>query len=140
MSILRPKDGDYIVRGLFLLIGWSVFGWIPVAVVGGLLGGAGGAAVGLLSSLIIIGPFGYFRYLKLDPKVYPQRTKTCACGHPDYIHRFNWECRDGQISDTTFNPLLDRYVTVRHGGCQCPKFKQQRWWRTNAQDPNDWSG
>lgn len=73
MSILRPKDGDYIVRGLFLLITWAFLGWVPFAVVGGILAGAGGAAVGFFGAIVIVGPFLYTRYLWLDPGVVKYR-------------------------------------------------------------------
>lgn len=71
MSILRPKDGDYIVRGLYLLLAWTVLGWFPVTVIGGILGGAGGAAIGIFLALFGT-PVIYWRYLKLDP----ERKKT----------------------------------------------------------------
>lgn len=74
MSILRPKDGDYIVRGLYLLIGWTLFGWVPFAVAGAFLAGAGGATITAIIG-ISISPILYKGYLKLDPKVYPQKTK-----------------------------------------------------------------
>jgi hypothetical protein len=74
MSVLRPKDGDYIGRGLLLLLGWVIVGWAPFVLVGALLAGAGGAALGLAVSASI-GVALYVAYLKLDPVVYP-RPKT----------------------------------------------------------------
>lgn len=74
MSVLRPKDGDYIGRGLLLLLGWIIFGWMPFALVGALLAGAGGAATGLAIGMPI-GVFLYSAYLKTDPRVYPLRGK-----------------------------------------------------------------
>jgi len=62
VSALRPKDGDYITRGVFLLLGWFSVGWLPFAFVGALLAGAGGAAVGLFLS-IPLGIWGYSAYL-----------------------------------------------------------------------------
>ena len=74
MSLLRPKDGDYIVRGIFLLIGWACSGGSFLAFLGGVLAGLGGAIVGFIFS-IFFGVFLYGRYLKLDPSVYPQKQK-----------------------------------------------------------------
>lgn len=68
MSILRPKDGDYIGRGIFLLLGWIIIGWVPFVIVGALLAGAGGAAVGLFGS-IALGVALYGPYLNLDPRI-----------------------------------------------------------------------
>lgn len=67
MSVLRPKDGDYIVRGIILLLGWTLFGWMPFALAGALLAGPGGAAIGLLVG-IAVGVLLYGPYLDLDPR------------------------------------------------------------------------
>ena len=71
MSMLRPKDGDYIGRGILLLLGWTIFGWMPFALIGALLAGAGGATIGFAVSLplgiLLFGP-----YLKLDRSAYPR--------------------------------------------------------------------
>lgn len=37
MSMLRPKDGDYITRGILLLLGWYTIGWVISVVVGAAL-------------------------------------------------------------------------------------------------------
>lgn len=68
MNILRPKDGDYIVRGIFLLLGWICTGWTLLTFLGGVIAGSGGALVGCFIG-IGVGFYGYYRYLKLDPKV-----------------------------------------------------------------------
>ncbi|ACL42310.1 hypothetical protein Achl_4359 (plasmid) [Pseudarthrobacter chlorophenolicus A6] len=73
MSILRPKDGDYIGRGLLLFIGWVIVGWLPFAVIGALLAGAGGATIGFVAS-IPVGVVLYGAYLRLDPAAYPRRS------------------------------------------------------------------
>ena len=74
MSVLRPKDGDYITRGVFLLLGWFIVGWVPFAVVGALLAGAGGAAVGLGIS-VPIGVVLYGVYIKQDSVAYRRPRK-----------------------------------------------------------------
>lgn len=61
--MLRPKNEDYITRGLFLLLGWIVIGWVPFAFAGALLAGAGGAALGLFVS-IPVGIALYWAYLE----------------------------------------------------------------------------
>jgi hypothetical protein len=66
MSVLRPKDGDYIGRGIILLLGWTILGWLPFAIIGALLAGAGGATVGFVLS-IPLGVVLYDAYLKLNP-------------------------------------------------------------------------
>lgn len=73
MSILRPKDGDYIVRGIFLLVCWVCIGGVPLAVLGGIIAGVGGATVAFIGALFIA-PIIFWFYLRLDPKVYPQKT------------------------------------------------------------------
>lgn len=120
MSILKPKDGDYIVRGIFLLLGWTCVGWIPFAVLGAILAGAGGAAVGLFIG-IIAGVLCYWLYLKLDPAVYSQKKqKDCICGHTRADHRYGLSCH---------SPV-----------CACDKYTLKPWWRTKASyDPNNWS-
>jgi hypothetical protein len=37
MGILKPKDGDYITRGVFLLLGWFTVGWLPFCFLGAVL-------------------------------------------------------------------------------------------------------
>lgn len=74
MSILRPKDGDYIVRGIFLLVGWICVGGFFLSALGGLLAGGGGSVLGVCIAVGLT-PVIYWRYLKLDPAVYPQRPK-----------------------------------------------------------------
>lgn len=37
MSILKPKDGDYITRGVFLLLGWFMLGWLPFSFLGAVI-------------------------------------------------------------------------------------------------------
>lgn len=74
MSMFRPKDGDYIVRGITLLLAWFAVGWMPFAFIGALLAGAGGAAIGLFVS-VPIGVALYDAYLKTDPRAYPLRGK-----------------------------------------------------------------
>jgi hypothetical protein len=74
VSVLRPKDGDYISRGIILLWAWTVFGWMPFALIGALLAGAGGATIGFAVAF----PMGFIlfpAYLKLDPSEHPQRSK-----------------------------------------------------------------
>jgi hypothetical protein len=66
MSVLRPKDGDYIGRGILLLLGWTIFGWMPFAVLGAVLAGAFGATVGFAVSFPL-GVLLYVPYLNLDP-------------------------------------------------------------------------
>ena len=68
MSLFQPKDADYIARGLLLLIAWFWVGWLPFAIVGAILAGAGGAAVGLVIS-IPIGIWGYSAYLNYGLRV-----------------------------------------------------------------------
>jgi hypothetical protein len=130
MSIIRPKDGDYIVRGLFLLIVWTFLGWIPFAAVGGILAGAGGAFFGAVTG-IFFGVFLFWRYLKLDPK----RQKLCECGHDKDAHHGGWlGCLNGWGYDNNL-PISDSAV-----GCQCMKYKPKRWWRLiNSKDANSWS-
>jgi len=137
MSILRPKDGDYIVRGIFLLFCWCRIGWVPLAFLGGVIAGAGGAAFATFIALAVIGPILYWRYLKLDPRTNPQRVKLCECGHEALDHRGTLECTHGVI----FTPVSDsKYgVNISGGGCQCLRYRRERWWRTNPQNPNDWS-
>jgi hypothetical protein len=67
MSVLRPRDGDYITRGIFLLLGWFIIGWAPFVLVGALLAGAGGAALGLFIS-IPLGVALYWVYLDKYPR------------------------------------------------------------------------
>ena len=67
MSVLRPKDGDHITRGIFLLLGWFIIGWVPFAIAGALLAGAGGAALGLVVS-VPIGVALYWLYLERYPR------------------------------------------------------------------------
>lgn len=71
MSMLRPKDGDYIGRGILLLLGWTLFAWMPAALIGAILAGAGGATIGFAVSfplgILFFGP-----YLKMDPVAYPR--------------------------------------------------------------------
>lgn len=65
MSLLRPKNGDYAVRGLFLLIAWiCIIAPGPFAIAGALLAGARGAAAGLLAGIFAgIGAYSwYLRY------------------------------------------------------------------------------
>lgn len=125
MSIIRPKDGDYIVRGLFLLIVWAVLGWVPFAIAGALLAGPGGATVTTIGCLLI-SPVLYQAYLRLDPK----KIKKCECGHSARAHYKNTNgCQ--YLWNIVHNPMVN--------GCQCQKYKAARWWRTNAQDPHDWS-
>lgn len=131
MSLLRPKDGDYIVRGLFLLIAWTFLGWIPFAAVGGILAGAGGAFVGAVIG-IFFGVFLYWRYLKLDPKVSQPQT-LCKCGHDKDAHNSGYlGCLDGWGYDN----MSESEPKV---GCGCMHYKTQHWWRTKPQDANDWS-
>lgn len=119
MSILKPKDGDYIVRGIFLLLGWACVGWIPLAVLGGIFAGPGGAAVGLIFG-IFISPALYQRYLKLDPKVYPQKQKVCSCGHERFVHMNGLACHS----------LV----------CECYGYAPKRWWvRKSSLNPHNWS-
>ena len=73
MSILKPKDGDYIVRSIFLLVGWCCIGWVPFAFVGGILAGAGGATLGFAVAYFSA-PFVYWAYLKLD-LIYSQNLR-----------------------------------------------------------------
>lgn len=121
MSILNPKDGDYIVRGIFLLLGWTLAGWVPFAVLGGILAGTGGATIGLLAG-VLFGPFIlYPSYLKLDPKVYPKKAKDCICGHTRADHKYGLACHD-LYCDT------------------CYHYKPRPWWRSKASyDPHNWS-
>lgn len=75
MSVLRPKDGDYISRGILLLLAWTIFGWMPAALLGAILAGAGGATIGFALSL----PLGFLLlapYLKLDPVAYPRTPEA----------------------------------------------------------------
>lgn len=71
MSVLRPKDGDYVGRGIILLLGWTIFGWMPFALVGALLAGAFGATIGFAVSFPV-GIFLFGPYLKLEPRAYPR--------------------------------------------------------------------
>jgi hypothetical protein len=66
VSVLRPKDGDYIGRGIILLWVWTVFGWMPAALLGAVLAGAFGATVGFAVAFPL-GILLYGPYLKLDP-------------------------------------------------------------------------
>ncbi|QED11657.1 membrane protein [Arthrobacter phage Qui] len=120
MSILKPKDGDYIVRGIFLLLGWTCVGWVPFAVLGAILAGAGGAAVGLFIG-VIVGIVLFWLYLKLDPYVErPKKPKNCTCGHTRVDHKYGLACHS-------------RY-------CECYKYKPKPWWvRKSSLDPNNWS-
>jgi hypothetical protein len=74
MSVLKPKDGDYIGRGILLLLVWTIAGWMPFALVSALLAGAGGAATGFAIGMPL-GIFLYSAYLKTDPRVYPRRKQ-----------------------------------------------------------------
>jgi hypothetical protein len=75
MSLLRPKDGDYIVRGIFLLVSWVLsFGSLFTFLGGVLAGGAG--AVYAFFGVCAISLFGFWRYLKLNPSVYPQKKQN----------------------------------------------------------------
>jgi hypothetical protein len=37
MSILKPKNGDYITRGILLLLGWFTLGWAPFCFLGAVI-------------------------------------------------------------------------------------------------------
>lgn len=73
MSTLKPKDLDYVLRAITLLVIWTAVGWLPMAVLGFalgyLLGGGtnvhttGGALWGIFL-YIPLGILGYWIYLK----------------------------------------------------------------------------
>lgn len=70
MSVLRPKDGDYIGRGILLLLLWFCFGWAPCALLGAVtfsfLFGSSTAAAGASIVFFLYIPVGlvlYSRYL-----------------------------------------------------------------------------
>lgn len=134
MSILRPKDGDYIVRGLFLFVGWTFLGWVPFAVAGGMLAGASGAVVSALIAVALIGPFLYWLYLRIDP-----RSKPCVCGHFENFHRNSLECLSGRVSSTIYDPVMGRHNTARYGGCSCLRYSKKTFFNRKPSDPNDWS-
>lgn len=75
MSVLKPKDGDYITRGIFLLLGWFCFGWLPFAFLGaitfsflfGPTTAVGGATI-FFGLAIPLGIFMYWQYLQWSYK------------------------------------------------------------------------
>lgn len=125
MSILRPKDGDYIVRGIFLLFCWLCIGGLSLTILGGIVAGAGGAAVALLGA-ILISPVLYRFYLKLDPRVYPQRVKFCVCGHENNAHLD--QAMVCVYSPTGIYAVLG--VINKEEFCWCPRYKQESIFRT----------
>jgi hypothetical protein len=62
VSILKPKDGDYVSRGLLLLIAWVCFvAPGPFTVVGALLAGGAGAIIGLFTGVVAgVAAFGWY--------------------------------------------------------------------------------
>lgn len=70
MSILKPKDGDYITRGILLLLGWFLFGWMPFSFLGAIMfsflfgptTAVGGATIFFVLA-VPLGLFGYSKFL-----------------------------------------------------------------------------
>jgi dolichyl-phosphate-mannose--protein O-mannosyl transferase len=64
MSVLKPKDGDYVTRGIFLLLAWFCFGWLPFAFLGAvtfsLLFGPTSAVAGATIFFALSIPLGLF--------------------------------------------------------------------------------
>lgn len=63
MSLFKPKDGDYVVRGLTLLFAWWILGTpVLIILIALLSGNANVGVLGLLLSLVL-GLVGYWQYL-----------------------------------------------------------------------------
>lgn len=73
MSLIKPEDDDYIVRGLILLLAWLIIGMPGMAfAVAAVFHNGGMAVLGVLAA-IPLGIFGYGAYLKFGEREHAKR-------------------------------------------------------------------
>ncbi len=70
MSLFKPKDGDYVVRGLFLMLGWWIFGTPVLIFAIALVSGNGNVGVLGIPIALSTAIVGYGLYLNFGLRVH----------------------------------------------------------------------
>jgi hypothetical protein len=68
MSLFKPEDGDYIVRGLLMLLGWWLFGTPLLIFAIALASGNGNVGVLGIPLSLVSGLVGYDQYLRFGAR------------------------------------------------------------------------
>lgn len=108
MSLLKPKNEDYILRGLIFLTVWFVFGWTLMGGLGFVLFGEWGSIIGLLV-YIPLGLLGFNLYLDWGLKHILQRQWDEHRRYMEGRRERMYDRRFGEAYIRESNRVLERY-------------------------------